>query len=69
MNHNQQTLIKLTKLLEHEKKEFDQICLDYKVLQSNPKSTKADFDAIKIRLEDKLDRIKQINKALEKLAK
>lgn len=69
MNNNQQMLIKLTKLLENEKKDFDAICADYEILQSNSKATKADYDAIKIKLANKLDRIKKINKMLEKLSK
>ena len=69
MNNNQQMLIKLTKLLENEKKDFDAVCADYKILQSNSKTTQADYDAIKIKLANKLDRIKKINKMLEKLSK
>lgn len=69
MNNNQQMLIKLTKLLENEKKDFDAICADYEILQFNAKATKADYDAIKIKLANKLDRIKKINKMLEKLSK
>ena len=69
MNNNQQMLIKLTKRLENEKKDFDAICTNYKILQSNSKATKADYDAIKIKLENKLDRIEKINKMLEKLSK
>lgn len=69
MNNNQQMLIKLTKQLENEKNDFDAICVDYKILQSNSKATKADYDAIKIKLENKLDRIEKINKMLEKLSK
>ena len=69
MNNNQQMLIKLTKLLENEKKDFDAVCADYEILQSNSKTTQADYDAIKIKLANKLDRIKKINKMLEKLSK
>lgn len=68
MTNNQQTLIKIAKLIEQEKKNFDELVNEYKKIKQNPTNQNMlKLQDINIKIAKITEKITKLNKKLSEL--